>query len=380
MVQLDNLKIELNNYQTSLNEIKSSLNIEAKEKRIIELDRLMQEQNFWNDVDKANIITKEASDIKSDINDYNTLTNSYDDIDAMIDIANEENDESLVGEINDMYNKFTREVIDMKTRLLFSGEYDNLNAIVRLNAGSGGTESCDFASMLYRMYTRFATNHGFALSVLDYLDGDEAGIKSVTFEVKGKYAYGYFRSEMGVHRLVRISPFNAQGKRQTSFASCDVMPDIEEDLDVEVRDDDIKMDVYRASGAGGQHVNKTSSAVRLTHIPTGIVVACQEERSQKQNRDKAMRMLKAKLYILKKQENDAKLSGIRGTVMENAFGSQIRSYVLQPYRMVKDLRTGEETGNTDAVLDGDLDRFSIAYLTWLKLGCPDRKIREDKDE
>jgi len=224
------------------------------------------------------------------------------------------------------------------------------------------------------MYTRWAERHGFTVKILDYLDGDEAGIKSVTMEVVGEYAYGYLRSESGIHRLVRISPFNAQGKRQTSFVSCDVMPDIETDIDIEIREEDIKMEVFRASGAGGQHINKTSSAVRLIHIPTGFVAACQEERSQLQNKNKAMQMLKTKLYLKEKEEQEAKLAGIRGEVKDNGWGSQIRSYVLQPYRMVKDLRTGEESGNTDAVLDGDIDRFISAYLKWMQLGCPDRKI------
>ena len=376
MVYLDNLKIELTNYLVPLKEIKDSLNIDAKTKRLNELEMIMQESNFWNDIDKANMLTKESKTIRDALSTYESLENSYNDLVAIIDIANDENDEKLVPEINELYEDFKTKVENMRTSLLLSGEYDNLDAIVKLNAGSGGTESCDFCSMLFRMYTRYAQNHNFELEILDYLDGDEAGIKSVSFLVKGENAYGYMKSEMGVHRLVRISPFNAQGKRQTSFVGCDVMPDIKEDLDIEVKDDEIKVDVYRASGAGGQHVNKTSSAVRITHIPTGIVVACQEQRSQFQNKERAMQMLKAKLYMLKQQQNADKLSDIRGEVRENAFGSQIRSYVLQPYRMVKDLRTGEETGNTDAVLDGDIDRFVSSYLKWLQLGCPDRKVSD----
>ena len=238
-----------------------------------------------------------------------------------------------------------------------------------LHAGAGGTESCDWAGMLYRMYTRWAERKGYAVEVLDYLDGEEAGIKSVTFEVRGENAYGYLKSEKGVHRLVRISPFNAAGKRQTSFVSCDVMPDIEEDVDVEIKDEDIRIDTYRSSGAGGQHINKTSSAIRITHFPTGIVVQCQNERSQHMNKDKAMQMLKAKLYLLKQQENEAKLSGIRGEVTDIGWGNQIRSYVLQPYTMVKDHRTGEERGNVDQVLDGDLDSFINAYLKWRALSA-----------
>lgn len=374
MVQLDNLKSELYTYEDSLTEINNSLDIGSKEKRILELSRMMEEQGFWNDPNKANKLTKELKDIKNEIDFFNALKADYDDIFALIDIANEENDEKLIPEITKMYNEFKTKIENFKTKLLLSGEYDNYDAIIRLNAGSGGTESCDFCQMLFRMYTKYVQSHNFNMQVIDYLDGDEAGIKSVAFVVSSEYAYGLLKSEMGVHRLVRISPFNAQGKRQTSFVSCDVMPDIKEDLDIDIKEDDLKIDYYRASGAGGQHINKTSSAVRITHLPTGIVVSCQEERSQFNNRDRAMQMLKAKLFILKQQQNASKINDIRGEVKENAFGSQIRSYVLQPYRMVKDLRTGEETGDTDAVLNGNLDNFINSYLRWLKLGCPDRKV------
>ena len=255
----------------------------------------------------------------------------------------------------------------VKIQTLLSGEYDKYDAILKINAGAGGTESCDWAGMLYRMYTRWAESKGFETEVIDYLDGDEAGIKSITFQVKGENAFGYLKSEKGVHRLVRISPFNAAGKRQTSFASCDVMPDIEEDLDVEINDDDIRIDTYRSSGAGGQHINKTSSAIRITHLPTGIVVQCQNERSQLQNKDKAMKMLKAKLYILKKQEEEEKRSGIRGEVKEIGWGNQIRSYVMQPYTIVKDHRTGEEVTDVGKVMDGYIDPFINSYLKWLNI-------------
>ncbi|NTV77699.1 MAG: peptide chain release factor 2, partial [Clostridiales bacterium] len=251
---------------------------------------------------------------------------------------------------------------DMRIKTLLSGEYDKCGAILKLNAGAGGTESCDWANMLYRMYTRWAERKGFTIDVLDFLDGEEAGIKSVTFQINGENAFGYLQSEKGVHRLVRISPFNAQGKRQTSFVSLDVMPDIEEDLDIDINMDDLRIDTYRSSGAGGQHINKTSSAIRITHIPTGTVVQCQNERSQHMNKDKAMQMLKAKLFLLKKEENAEKLSDIRGEIREIGWGSQIRSYVLQPYTMVKDHRTGAESGNVDAVLDGAIDLFMNAYL------------------
>ena len=251
-------------------------------------------------------------------------------------------------------------------------EYDDSNAIVSLNAGAGGTESCDWCSMLYRMYTRWADRKGFTVDVMNFVDGDEAGIKSVDFQINGTNAYGYLKSERGVHRLVRISPFNAQGKRQTSFVSCDVMPDIEKDIDIVINPDDIRIDTYRSSGAGGQHINKTSSAIRITHFPSGIVVTCQNERSQFQNKDKAMQMLKAKLYMKRMEEEQAKLAGIRGEVKDIAWGSQIRSYVLQPYTLVKDTRTAEETSNTGAVLDGDIDRFINAYLK-MEAGKADRK-------
>ena len=270
----------------------------------------------------------------------------------------------------------TYEAIHMKT--LLSGEYDRDNAILSLHAGAGGTESCDWAAMLYRMFTRWAEKKGFQVEVLDSLDGDEAGIKSITFEVNGPNAYGYLKSEKGVHRLVRISPFNANGKRQTSFVSCDVMPDIEEDIEIEINEDDLRIYTYRSSGAGGQHINKTSSAIRITHLPTGIVVPCQNERSQHMNKDKAMQMLKAKLYLLKQEENAKKAAGIRGEVTEIGWGNQIRSYVMQPYTMVKDRRTGVESGNVDAVLDGDLDPFINGYLKWLSLGCPEGMGGDDE--
>jgi peptide chain release factor 2 len=273
----------------------------------------------------------------------------------------------MVPEVAEMLDTFIQEFETMRIQTLLSGEYDSNNAIVTLHAGAGGTESCDWAGMLYRMYSRWADSHGYKTEVLDFLDGDEAGIKSITFEVNGENAYGYLKSEKGVHRLVRISPFNAAGKRQTSFVSCDVMPDIEEDLSVEIDEKDIRVDTYRSSGAGGQHINKTSSAIRITHLPTGIVVQCQNERSQHMNKDKAMQMLKAKLYLLKEQENQAKLSDIRGEVTDNGWGSQIRSYVMQPYTMVKDHRTNEETGNVQAVMDGALDPFMNAYLRWIAM-------------
>ena len=287
----------------------------------------------------------------------------YEDLGLLIEMSQEEQDEETVQEIEEELLRFEGEFEELRIQTLLTGEDDRDHAIVTLHAGAGGTESCDWANMLYRMYTRWAEKKGFSVEVLDYLEGDVAGIKGVTFEVRGENAYGYLRSEKGVHRLVRISPFNAAGKRQTSFASCDVIPDIEEDIDIEINDDDIRIDTYRSSGAGGQHINKTSSAIRITHFPTGIVVQCQNERSQHMNKDKAMQMLKAKLYLMKQQEQADKVSGIRGEIKEIGFGSQIRSYVMQPYTLVKDHRTNMEISNVNGVLDGNLDPFINAYLS-----------------
>ena len=328
----------------------------------------MEAPGFWDVPERSNKLMKELKNLKDVRQTYLDLETQYDDILTLIEIGYEENDEALVGEISQELTSFETVFEDIRIGTLLSGEYDKNNAILKLNAGAGGTESCDWCSMLYRMFTRWAERKGFDVEVLDYLDGDEAGIKSVTFQVNGLNAYGYLKSEKGVHRLVRISPFNAQGKRQTSFVSMDVMPDIEEDLDIEIDEKDLRIDTYRSSGAGGQHINKTSSAIRITHIPTGTVVQCQNERSQFQNKDKAMQMLKAKLFLLKQEANAEKLSDIRGEVKDIAWGNQIRSYVLQPYTMVKDHRTGAESGNTDAVLDGALDHFINAYLRWINTG------------
>ena len=328
----------------------------------------MEEPGFWDDPDRSTRLVREAKNLKDEVGTFRELEQEYEDIQVMIQMGYEENDPSVIPDIQEMLDHFTETLEKMRMKLLLSGEYDSYDAILRLNAGAGGTESCDWCSMLYRMYCRWAEKKGFKLEVLDYLDGDEAGIKSVTIQISGDNAYGYLKSEKGVHRLVRISPFNAAGKRQTSFVSCDVMPDIDKEIDVEVRDEDIRIDTYRSSGAGGQHINKTSSAIRITHMPTGIVVTCQNERSQFQNKDKAMQMLKAKLYMLKLQEQADKLSDIRGEVTEIGWGNQIRSYVMQPYTMVKDHRTNAETGNVDAVMDGGIDLFINAYLKWIALG------------
>lgn len=327
----------------------------------------MEAPGFWDDPERSNQKMKELKNLKDTVGECDKLSTQYDDILTLIDMGYEENDESLIPEIRGELDEFIREFDELRIGTLLSGEYDKNNAILKLNAGAGGTESCDWCGMLYRMYTRWAERKGFTIEVLDYLDGDEAGIKSVTFQVNGLNAYGYLKSEKGVHRLVRISPFNAQGKRQTSFVSLDVMPDIEGNLDVDIDEKDLRIDTYRSSGAGGQHINKTSSAIRITHIPTGTVVQCQNERSQFQNKDKAMQMLKAKLYLLKQEANAEKLSDIRGEVKEIGWGNQIRSYVLQPYTLVKDHRTDVETGNVDAVLDGGLDIFINGYLKWISV-------------
>lgn len=327
----------------------------------------MEEPDFWEDTEKAQRSTTELKGLKTAVESYRALEQQFEDIETLLEMGYEENDESLIPEVRQELTEFSVKLESLRIATLLRGEYDKNNAILTLHAGAGGTESCDWTNMLYRMYTRWAEQKGFSCEILDYQDGDEAGIKSVTIQVNGENAFGYLKSEKGVHRLVRISPFNAAGKRQTSFASCDIMPDIEEDLDIEIDEGDLRIDTYRSSGAGGQHINKTSSAIRITHIPTNIVVQCQNERSQFQNKDKAMQMLKAKLYLLKQQENAEKLSDIRGDVKEIGWGNQIRSYVMQPYTMVKDHRTNEETGNVGAVLDGGLDAFISAYLKWSSL-------------
>lgn len=324
----------------------------------------MEAPDFWDDTNKSQESMKELKNLKDVIAKFNEIKSEYEDVETLIAMGYEENDASLIPEVEEAFNIFKEHFETLRISTLLSEEYDKNSAILTLHAGAGGTESCDWASMLSRMYQRWADKKGFTTGIIDYLDGEEAGIKSITIEISGENAYGYLKSERGVHRLVRISPFNAAGKRQTSFVSCDVMPDIEEDIDIEINDDDIRIDTYRSSGAGGQHINKTSSAIRITHFPSGIVVQCQNERSQHMNKDKAMQMLKAKLYLLKQQENLEKESDIRGEVKEIGFGNQIRSYVLQPYTMVKDHRTNEEVGNAQSVLDGNIDPFINAYLKW----------------
>ena len=375
MIELDQMKQELSQYETPMHEVRDSLDLDYKKQRIEELQRESEAPDFWLDADKANQKMKQLKELQTIVSDADGLLSSYSDMMDMIEMGNEEEDETVPEIVREEMDAFIAKLEDMRLSTLLTGEYDDSNAIISLNAGAGGTESCDFVSMLYRMYTRWAERKGFTIDVMNYVDGDEAGIKSVDFQVNGTNAYGYLKSERGVHRLVRISPFNAQGKRQTSFVSCDVMPDIEKDIDIVINPDDIRIDTYRSSGAGGQHINKTSSAIRITHFPSGIVVTCQNERSQFQNKDKAMQMLKAKLYMKRMEEEEAKLAGIRGEVKDIAWGSQIRSYVLQPYTLVKDTRTQEETSNAAGVLNGDLDRFINAYL---KMQANQAERREDQ--
>lgn len=332
----------------------------------------MEAPDFWEDVAGSQSVTKELKNLKDTMQQFGELQSKYEDIETLIEMAEEENDTGLLPEIENELAEFKESFETLRIETLLSGEFDGNNAVINIHAGAGGTESCDWTQMLYRMYTRWAERKGFQVEVLDYLDGDEAGIKSVTFQINGLHAYGYMKSEKGVHRLVRISPFNAAGKRQTSFAAVDVMPELDDAIEVDINEDDLRIDTYRSSGAGGQHINKTSSAVRITHIPTGVVVQCQNERSQHSNKDKAMKMLMSKLYLIKQQENLERISDIRGEVTDNGWGSQIRSYVLQPYTMVKDNRTGCESGNAQAVLDGEIDPFINAYLKWIN-------TRQDED-
>lgn len=368
MVELDQFKYRISGYDAQIENIKQSLDLDSKKKRIEELEADMEAPVFWDDPDKSNKAMKELKTLKDSFEGYNSLKSGLEDINTLIEMADEMQDDSLISEIEDEITVFEEKMDSIRTETLLSGEYDKCNAILTLHAGAGGTESCDWCQMLFRMYTRWAEKHGYSTQTIDYLEGDEAGIKSVTIEISGDNAYGHLKSEHGVHRLVRISPFNAAGKRQTSFVSCDVMPDIDEDIDIQINDDDLRIDTYRSSGAGGQHINKTSSAIRITHLPTGIVVQCQNERSQHQNKDKAMQMLKAKLYMMKQEENAQKSSDIRGDVKDINFGNQIRSYVLQPYTMVKDHRTNKDIGNAASVLDGNIDPFINAYLNWISTG------------
>ena len=368
MLQFDELSLELEGLCPEIDDLAGALGLERMRNEIAELDTKASMPGFWDDAQNSQKILQRSSSLKDKIAAYEKLTAAYDDTMALIELGNEEGDESLLPEAKDELKNIRESLETQRLSTLLNGEYDNKNAILTFHAGAGGTEAQDWAEMLYRMYCRWGERHNFKVSTLDYLDGEEAGLKSASILIEGENAYGFLKSENGVHRLVRVSPFDASGRRHTSFSSLEVMPEIDDTIEIEIDPADIKMDVYRASGAGGQKVNKTSSAVRLTHIPTGIVVSCQVERSQYQNRDVAMRMLKSKLLEIKERENLERIEDIKGVQKEIAWGSQIRSYVFMPYTLVKDHRTGFETGNINAVMDGDLDGFINAYLKAQSLG------------
>ncbi len=362
MLEFEQLNLRLVSNKAELLDLKDALGYEKLKRDIDELEMKSAEPNFWDDPEASQKIVSRTGRLKNTVELYDKSVTLYDDLEVLIQMGDEEGDLSLIPEIEASLGELEDSLASQRLQTLLTGEYDKNNAILTFHAGAGGTEAMDWVSMLVRMYTRWTERHGFKVNMLDFLDGDEAGLKSAVISIEGENAYGYLKSESGVHRLVRVSPFDASGRRHTSFASLEVMPEITDDADVEVREEDIKMDVFRSSGAGGQHINKTSSAVRLTHIPTGIVVACQNERSQFQNREKAMKMLKSKLLEIKEREHLERIEDIKGVQKDIAWGSQIRSYVFMPYTLAKDHRTGFESGNINAVMDGDLDGFINAYL------------------
>ena len=362
MIEYEELKQRLMQSEEPIENLKEALSIDSVKEEIENLEKESAAPDFWDDMEKSQKTMQKIGSLKSKVQNYEDLKNDFDDALVMIELANEEDDADLLPDCTSSVADIENRIESLTLSTLLSGEFDDNNAILTFHAGAGGTEAQDWAEMLFRMYNRWGERHGYKVSTLDYLDGDVAGVKSATILIEGENAYGYLKGEMGIHRLVRVSPFDSSGRRHTSFASLEVMPEINDDVEVEIREEDIKMDVYRASGAGGQKVNKTSSAVRLTHIPTGIVVSCQIERSQHQNREVAMRMLKSKLVEIKERENLERIEDIKGDQKEIAWGSQIRSYVFMPYTMVKDHRTNFEMGNIAAVMDGDLDGFINAYL------------------
>ena len=368
MLQFEELRQGLLAQEPEIRNLYEAMDIEKKEKRLAELEAQSADPNFWNDTENSQKVVREMSHLKSAVRAFDKLKSKYDDTLTLVELALETGEEDVYDEAKADYDFILADLETQKLATLLSGEYDANNAILTFHAGAGGTEAQDWAQMLYRMYTRWAERHGFKYKILDYLDGDEAGIKSASILIEGENAYGFLKSEAGVHRLVRISPFDASGRRQTSFASLEVMPELSDDTDIEINPSDLKVDTYRAGGAGGQHVNKTESAVRITHIPTGVVVACQNERSQIQNREVAMKMLKAKLAEIKEREHLEKIEDIKGVQKEIGWGSQIRSYVFMPYTLVKDHRTNFEMGNVSAVMDGELDGFINAYLKATSLG------------
>ena len=362
IVKLEELKEKINACKPLIKNLEVSLNLEELKRQIKNYDEIIAAGDFWNDVKKATEITRKCSLLKLKIEKFNELSLKMKDCEEMLELIKEDEDESLVLELFNSLNSLEKEIKEQSLTVLLKGEYDFKNAIVTLHAGAGGTEAMDWVQMLYRMYSRFFERRGFKFKVLNIVDGEEAGIKSISILVSGENAYGYLKCEVGVHRLVRVSPFDSSGRRHTSFASVEVLPEIDEDLEIEISEDDIKMDVFRASGAGGQHVNKTSSAVRLTHIPTGIVTSCQSERSQIQNRNTALKILKSKLIEIKERQHLEKIEDIKGEQKEIAWGSQVRSYIFMPYTLVKDHRTKFETGNINAVMDGDIGDFISEYL------------------
>lgn len=362
MLQFEELRQQLLASEPEITDLRDALSIDDAEKQVEVLEKKTSENGFWDDVSNSQKVLKSIKFYKNKIDEYNHLRAAYDDAMTMIEIANEEEDESLLEECRQAVEDLEKEVEKTRLATLLSGEYDANNAIITLHAGAGGTEAQDWVEMLYRMFTRYASRQGFKVKILDYLDGDEAGIKSASILVEGLNAYGYLKSESGVHRLVRVSPFDASGRRHTSFASVEVMPEIDDDEEIVINPEDLRVDTYRSGGAGGQHVNKTESAIRITHIPTGIVVACQNERSQHQNREVAMKMLRSKLVEIKEREHLEKIEDIKGEQKDIAWGSQIRSYVFMPYTLVKDHRTGYEVGNITSVMDGEIDGFINAYL------------------
>ena len=363
VIEYDAYKQKLLALEPTLKELEQALNIEAARKELSELQIETEQEGFWNDVERSQRIAQKIKRLENKIKKYDHLVSDWEDTLTLCEMAQEEDDASQLDEVAQGYETLEKEVSDRRLAALLTGEYDANNAILTFHAGAGGTEAQDWTEMLYRMYTRWAERHGFTYQLLDYEDGDEAGIKSASILIEGDNAYGYLKSENGVHRLVRVSPFDANARRQTSFSALEVMPEIEDDGEIEIRPEEVEMQVFRSSGAGGQHINKTSSAVRLIHLPTGVVVSCQTERSQFQNRDNCMKMLRAKLAEMKAQQHAEKISDIKGVQMKIEWGSQIRSYVFMPYTLVKDTRTGFETGNIQNVMDGDIDGFINAYLT-----------------
>ncbi|MDR1821783.1 MAG: peptide chain release factor 2 [Oscillospiraceae bacterium] len=364
MIEFDNYKVKLNTLPPILETLRGALKLDEAEAELAQLQHQTEAEGFWSDLDNSQTVLKRVKQLQSKADSYKKLSNRFLDLQALIEMAQEEDDEALLPEIEAEFAEFTAALEASRLTTLLSGEYDNCPAIVSFHAGAGGTEACDWAEMLYRMYMRWAEKHGFSVTVLDYLDGEEAGLKNSSIHNDGENAYGYLKSEGGVHRLVRISPFDSSGRRHTSFAAIEVSPVISDDAEIDIRPEDLKVDTYRSSGAGGQHVNKTESAIRITHLPTGIVVACQLERSQHQNREVAMRMLRSKLIEIKEREHLDKISDIKGEQMKIQWGSQIRSYVFMPYTLAKDHRTGFESGNITAVMDGEIDGFINAFLSF----------------